>query len=336
MARGTNIPLRAGDWVQIKSQIEIAETLDADGMLEGLPFMPEMLEFCGKPARVMRRAEKTCIEYPGGEYKSREFVNNNVVLLDTPRCSGMDHDGCQRACLFFWKESWLRELEPQQIAAPAGCSAMEELRAKLKTKASSSRYICQSTELNRATKALPRPRILLKCIYDVRSGSREILEMTRMVLGPMWKKATVRIPRRKLAGSLKKTPVGNLALQPGEMVTIKPAVEIAKTLDDQGRNRGLLCDYGMANYSGGKFRVRHRLERMISEATGEMRNVNATVVLDGLNCTCNNVVGGCPRQDFMYWREIWLERINAPESNANSGKSEEQALRRDQRIETST
>lgn len=42
---------------------------------------------------------------------------------------------------------------------------------------------------------------------------------------------------------------------------------------------------------------------MISEPTGEMRHMDATVILDGLECTCSNVLGGCPRQDFTYWRE---------------------------------
>ena len=51
------------------------------------------------------------------------------------------------------------------------------------------------------------------------------------------------------------------------------------------------------------------MDRMISETTGEMRQVGSTIILDGLNCLCwQNHVGGCPRADFMWWREIWLER----------------------------
>jgi hypothetical protein len=53
-----------------------------------------------------------------------------------------------------------------------------------------------------------------------------------------------------------------------------------------------------------------------------MRQVEATVVLEGLNCTCANVVGGCPRQDFIYWREIWLKRI--PVAGSSSSLSAEQ------------
>jgi hypothetical protein len=82
----------------------------------------------------------------------------------------------------------------------------------------------------------------------------------------------------------------------------------------------------MSNHSGTEFRVRNRLDRMISEVTGEMRHVEATVVLDGLNCTCANVLGGCPRQDFMYWREIWLKRIRHDDANAGLAKNPKQFL----------
>ena len=40
---------RAGDRVLVRSPEEILATLDADGTLDGLPFMPEMLDWCGKP-----------------------------------------------------------------------------------------------------------------------------------------------------------------------------------------------------------------------------------------------------------------------------------------------
>jgi hypothetical protein len=334
MGSSSDDRLRTGDWVQIKSPREIAETLDADGKLESLPFMPEMVRFCGRRMRVVRRAEKTCIEYPGGGYKIREFLNNNAVVLEGARCSGEDHDGCQRACTIFWKEAWFRKLENVKATSSVDYSGIDDLRGKLKTMASRGLYICQSTELSKATEPLTRARILSKCVDEVRSGSRGILEMTSLVIAPIWRKATRRIPRKRLAGNLKRTPAANLGLQPGEWVTIKPESEIAATLDNKGRNRGLSCDYGMSSRSGEKFRVRHRLDRMISEPTGEMRKVEATVVLEGLNCTCANVVGGCPRQDFIYWREIWLKRLNAAPS-LSSTESPEQNLSKESPSEVS-
>ena len=300
--------LRTGDWIEVKSPVEIAQTLDTEGTLDGLPFMPEMLEFCGGRFQVARRAEKTCIEFPGGGYKIREFRENDVVVLDGKRCSGADHDLCQRACVFFWKTAWLRKKDTGQPSTAANQPGLNNLRSKLNTTSAPGRYFCQSTELAKATQPLKRSRILLKCFYDIRSGSRGLLEMTWLVVAPLWRKATQKFPRRRLKGSLRRTPVGNLNLQPGELVEIKSAPEIAQTLDQRGRNRGLICDFGMCKYRGGKYRVRNRLDRMISEPTGEMRQVEGTVILEGLKCLCWNTLGGCPRQDFMYWREIWLKR----------------------------
>ena len=40
--------LRVGDLVEVRSADEIMATLDERGELENLPFMPEMLKFCGQ------------------------------------------------------------------------------------------------------------------------------------------------------------------------------------------------------------------------------------------------------------------------------------------------
>jgi hypothetical protein len=302
------ISLRTGDWVEVKSALEILESLDSDGTLDGLPFMPEMMEYCARRFRVLRRAEKTCIEFSTG-YRIREFLKNDVFVLDGLRCSGASHDGCQRACTIFWKASWLRRVKAGVAEQPVRQPDDEALRATMKTKSAPDRYFCQSTELGRATMALSRRRTLTKCFQEVRSGSRGILEMGWLILAPLWFKATKRLPRPKLKGSLKRTPLGDLKLQPGEWVTIRTAEEIAQTLDERGRNRGLSCDYGMCQFSGRKYRVRNRLDRMISESTGHMRQVDGTVLLENLNCICYySVLGGCARQDFMYWREVWLQR----------------------------
>ena len=43
-----NARFSRGDLVEVKTPDEIASTLDSDGALDHLPFMPEMLEFCGR------------------------------------------------------------------------------------------------------------------------------------------------------------------------------------------------------------------------------------------------------------------------------------------------
>jgi hypothetical protein len=38
--------------VQVKTAAEILATLDSEGKLDGLPFMPEMLQYCGQTVTV--------------------------------------------------------------------------------------------------------------------------------------------------------------------------------------------------------------------------------------------------------------------------------------------
>lgn len=54
--------LRADDWVEVKSPAAITQTLDEDGSLDGLPFMPEMAAMCGQRFRVMRRRKRRVLK----------------------------------------------------------------------------------------------------------------------------------------------------------------------------------------------------------------------------------------------------------------------------------
>ena len=56
----TTAPLCVGDWVEVRSKEEILSTLDQNGRLEGLPFMPQMFRYCGQRFQVYKRAHKTC------------------------------------------------------------------------------------------------------------------------------------------------------------------------------------------------------------------------------------------------------------------------------------
>src|SRR5215813_7917669 len=103
--------LRAGEFVEVRSKEEILATLDELGQLNALPFMPEMLKFCGQQFRVFKSAHKTCdtIEKTGGRRM------RGAVHLEGLRCDGEAHGGCQAGCLFFWNEAWLKRVgEPNQ------------------------------------------------------------------------------------------------------------------------------------------------------------------------------------------------------------------------------
>ena len=104
---------RRGEVVSVRSLNEILATLDRDGKLEGLPFMPEMAQFCGATFTVHRRAEKTCVEGVG----MRGL--RGTVFLAGLRCDGSAHGGCERRCLLFWKEAWLKRADGTVASIPA-------------------------------------------------------------------------------------------------------------------------------------------------------------------------------------------------------------------------
>src|SRR5271163_1479807 len=99
--------LKAGDWVEVCSKEEILRTLDGNGQLDGMPFMPEMFAFCGKQFKVYKRAHKTCDTV----FPVRGRRVDRAVHLET-RCDGSAHGGCQATCLIFWKEVWLKPISP--------------------------------------------------------------------------------------------------------------------------------------------------------------------------------------------------------------------------------
>ena len=96
--------------VEVRTEEEILRTLDADGKLDGLPFMPEMLSFCGQRYRVRARAHKACDTIDWQQFRRME----SAVHLEELRCDGSAHGGCQAGCLLYWKEAWLRPVDPQE------------------------------------------------------------------------------------------------------------------------------------------------------------------------------------------------------------------------------
>jgi hypothetical protein len=103
--------------------------------------------------------------------------------------------------------------------------------------------------------------------------------------------------------------VQTLELQPGEWVQVKNREEIIATLDGRGRNRGLEFTPLMLPFCGRSFRVKQRAARIILETTGKMREMENTVILEGVTCDGFTKLGGCPRAVYHLWREIWLRRI---------------------------
>jgi hypothetical protein len=343
--------LRNGDLVEVKSVEEILSTLDERGRVDALPFMPEMVAYTGKQFRIYRQAIKFCDTIDGTGYHR---MHNAVHLEDVQgdqrlRCDGSGHGGCQAGCLLYWKEAWLRRVEPDQQASspdPAANSPSDGseptavptpvaagAHAEVTSEDGELPYSCQATELVRAgPERLPwwDARVY---VQDVRSGNARPLAMLRslaVMLVNKFQAANRRfLPGLLLIkggkqwpfieGKLTKTPKELLHLQPGELVQVKDKEEIFQTLDIRDRNRGLMFDVEMLRYCGKRARVLQRVERIINEKTGKMMHLPGDcILLEDVICT-GYYHQYCPRNIYPFWREIWLRRVGAPMADGHPG-----------------
>ncbi|MGH9560179.1 MAG: hypothetical protein ACRD3S_01890 [Terracidiphilus sp.] len=344
-----SLELKAGELVEVRSQEEILSTLDKNGCLDGMPFMPEMFAFCGKRLPVYKRAHKTCdtICWSG----SRRIVN--AVHLEDARCNGQAHGGCQADCLIFWKEAWLKRATPVPVAQPnrgplprsapadiAGCTENDVVAKATKTGGAATDepiYVCQATQLWQASSPL-KWWDLRQYWEDYTSGNFSLKWMLGVLCyanynalmnatgnwhlrKPLtWIYNTVQKLRRRSSHPRAKgripsgapTPIVKLDLQPGEMVRVKSFETIRDTIDQDYRNRGMKWDAEMVPHCNRIYRVRKRVQKLIDEKTGKMQHLKSEpIILDGAICQSRYSEHRyfCPRAIFPYWREIWLERI---------------------------
>ncbi len=321
------LDLRPGELVEIRRPGEILASLDAEGKLDGLPFMPEMRSYCGQRFLVSHRADSTCA---GGQPRRIE----NAVHLQGLRCDGSGHYGCQAACLILWKEAWLRRAiessdgnthcaasngqaslshESVEPHANDGSTAERE-RLSCAVERADEKLACQATELNSASCPIVLERgakYLAGVVRDCRSakiGRSELGILARYSRGKLVLAAFtawVRAPWN--AKRFKKTPSERLDLQVGEWVQVRSAREILQTLDRNGCNRGMEFKAEMFQFCGSKFPMLARMERRIDERTGMMREFrNECILLAGVHC--HGQRSFCARGNYHYWREIWLRR----------------------------
>jgi hypothetical protein len=320
--RGVSLPgrrsqLRRGDLAEVRPADEILATLDETGSLEGVPFMPEMLEHIGRRFRVEARVERACDTVCGTGTRHMP----STVLLDDLRCTGAAHGGCQAGCRIYWKEAWLRRVSsatpPPRPSAP---TAVQELEQRARANATTTNdgkmaFRCQATEFFRATE--------LVSWRDIGSLFREY------TCGNVGPGRLVRVGFRAFATELKRkfnrlsnfpfehhggalaapTPV---SLEPGDLVRVRSASEIAETLDESGKNRGLWFDKEMVPFCGQQRRVKSRVERFIDEQSGELVELKSDCfILDGVVCSgdLSDRRWFCPRAIYPWWREAWLRRV---------------------------
>lgn len=325
--------VRVGDLVEVRSKEEILATLDERGTLDALPFMPEMLNLCGKTFRVFKRAHKVDDRI---ERTGLRRLTHSVILAGV-RCSGESHGGCQAGCQILWKEGWLRRIhrsvkeEPLSPEGRSSASATSDslahegpytdetlIKVAWRTQGQGPSveggFMCQATELRRATSYLSRWD-LRQYVLDIWFGNIAFFEFVRGM--SIWLFNEVQALRGGCRypfverGKLRKTPRVDLDLQPGEMVRVKTKKEIQQTLDTRNKNRGLWFDVEMVRYCGGRFRVLRRVHQIIDEKSGEMVHFpTVSIVLEGVT-NRGDYHQFCAQNEYIFWREIWLEKIES-------------------------
>ena len=304
--------LKAGDLVEVRSASDILSTLDAEGKLDGLPFMPEMLAFCGRTFRVSARADNTCAL---GQPRRIQAT----VHLEQLRCDGSAHRGCEAGCLLLWKEAWLhRKIDrdddfSEETASVDPSNAVYRLLSNRANQPNDT-LKCQATELYSATCPVSlgsSAKYFGKIAKDCALRKRGFDDLRKLiiyfrgkaVLGAfkLWTRAPWNSER------FKKTPATPLDLRPGEVVRVRGMLEILRTLDRRGCNRGMEFKAEMFQFCGRKYQVISNMQRRIDERSGELKGFKSPcIVLQSVYCDGQRSF--CRRSNYHYWREIWLSR----------------------------
>jgi hypothetical protein len=347
-----NMKARVGDWVEVLSKEEILRTLDKNGRLDELPFMPQMFKYCGQRFRIYKTAHKTC-DTVSGNYTGRRLQDGYHLNL---RCDGHAYGGCQAGCLIFWKAAWLKPVDgpiqvqyvPKRLHSTSEkadssphCTESDVLVATQRDgPVADVRYSCQATELLKYTNPLSWWDAR-QYVDSFRSGDITLPEIARgflflsyyygtLAFSEKWGRParwlynqfqaiTGGIPFPRLKGKIpvgQPTPRRDLGLRPGDLVRVKSYEEILATLDGRLSNRGLSFDAELVPFCGKIFRVSACVERFVDEQTGQLRRMNTpAVILEGVSCRA--LYSGrrmfCTRSIHHWWREIWLERVSIHE-----------------------
>jgi len=294
-----------GDLVEVLPYRQILETLDENGQLENMPFMPEMVKYCGQQFKVYKRVNYVCVDGKGMRGLK------HTVNLENIYCDGFNHDNCQKSCTIFWKEAWLKKY-PDSMEVNDIQETSIKNSDRLKTHGENEdKYICQSTKLAEAStevRGFSKIKYLLK---ESLSGNRKFCKFVSDFFSYIHFKTSKNSSSSRcqfLIGKGLETPRASLNLQPGDWVEVKSKKEVQKTLDKNGKNRGLVFTSEMHHFCGKRFQVRQRLDKMVSEGNGQMITLKDTVLLE--NVTCFGICKlGCSRHLHHWWREIWLRKV---------------------------
>jgi hypothetical protein len=172
------------------------------------------------------------------------------------------------------------------------------------------RYVCQATELHRASVPLSQYD-MRQYVGALRGENLALPDLCRTLAIWIYDKVQARLGGEEwnhVRGTCTKTPSVHLGLRPGERVRVKQKEEILRTIDARGWNRGMEFSREMLPYCGTEQTVLRPLDGIIRDHSAKMVRIKDTVILDGLFYKALDRAA-CPRGEYMFWRECWLERI---------------------------
>jgi hypothetical protein len=220
-----------------------------------------------------------------------------------------------------WRDAWLRPADREESSnkisesitpKQSQLAALAAFGIRQIDAGAEIRYVCQATELTAGGTPL-RMIDPLHYARDLLTGNVRLKPFCTGIAIDCFN----RLQRRSggavfphyTVGTTTVSPHEALDLQPGELVRVKPKHLIELTLNNQSKNRGLWFDKEMVRFCGGEYRVKARAERIIVEKSGELRELtNPCIILEGVTAS-GEYQGFNPENEYIFWREIWLERV---------------------------
>lgn len=106
-----------------------------------------------------------------------------------------------------------------------------------------------------------------------------------------------------------------LGLQPEEPVRVKSFEEIQRTLDVNGCYEGCAFMFIMREFCGKTFKVAKRIDHFFDERDRKLLRARNMVILHGVHCHSEpdhaQAWAGCERSCYLFWKEAWLQRVEA-------------------------
>jgi hypothetical protein len=120
----SSLDLQPGEWVRVKSYDAILATCDEQLRNRGMRFDAEMVPYCGKTYRVLKRVNNIIDEKTG----KIQQMKTAAIILEKVVCQARYSECrlfCPRSIYPFWRETWLERVDFADLPAGESTTAGE-------------------------------------------------------------------------------------------------------------------------------------------------------------------------------------------------------------------